>query len=175
MRDEYEIMLIRTMLLLEKQIRRKGNRHFGLGEDLCQQLWLKLLDKRPSLASPTEQILRIASNLGRDMERHEELRRHAPLQDDFDARSIEWNTLSNLVDHEDEDRLKEAICRLDPKLSETITALLECDETDRETAERLGISINILRKRRRAAKRRLARELVALDQQSERHRRRCRA
>ena len=161
MRDEYGNFLLSAFPSLEREIRKRGDRRYDQGEDLLQQLWVKLLEHRPRLDSPREQILRMAANLGCDMDRRERLRRHAPLQDDADEQSVGGDALTNLVDHEDQDRLRRAIHKLGPKQHEAITARYLRGEADRETAERLSISVNTLRTRRKTGMKRLAKELGA--------------
>jgi len=165
MRDEYGSFLLSAFQPLEKEIRKRGNR-YDQGEDLLQQLWVKLLEHRPRLDSPREQILRMAANLACDMDRRERLRRHARLQDDAVERSVGGDALTNLVDHEDQDRLRRAIHKLKPKQLEAIMARYWRGEADRETAERLSIPVNTLRTRRKAGKKRLSEELGAPNRRS---------
>jgi|SRR5271157_1690738 len=166
MRDEYKNFLLSAFQPLEREIRRRGDRHYDQGEDLLQQLWVKFLEHRPTLNSPREQILRIAANLGCDMNRRERLRRHAQLQDCADERSVGGDALINLVDHEDLDRLRTAIHKLGPKQHEAISAFYLRGEADRDTAERLSIPVNTLRTRRKAGMKRLAKELGAPNRRS---------
>ena len=122
MRDEYADFLLSAFQSVEREIRKRGDRRYHQGEDLIQQLWVKLLEHRPRLNSPRKQILRMAANLGCDMDRRERLRRHAPLQDGAYERSGGGDALTNLVDHEDLEHLRRAIHKLRPRQHEAITA-----------------------------------------------------
>ena len=166
MRDEYADFLLSAFQSLEREIRKRGDRRYHQGEDLIQQLWVKLLEHRPRLNSPRKQILRMAANLGCDMDRRERLRRHAPLQDGAYERSVGGDALTNLVDHEDLEHLRRAIHKLRPRQHEAITAHYWREETDRDAAERLSIPVNTLRTRRKAGMKRLKKELGAPNRRS---------
>ena len=43
MRDEYADFLLSAFQSVEREIRKRGDRRYHQGEDLIQQLWVKLL------------------------------------------------------------------------------------------------------------------------------------
>ena len=88
---------------------------------MCREM-VPLLEHRPRLNSPRKQILRMAANLGCDMDSEKDYDAMLPLQDGAYERSGGGDTITNLVDHEDLEHLRRAIHKLRPRQHEAITA-----------------------------------------------------
>jgi RNA polymerase sigma factor (sigma-70 family) len=116
-----------------------------LADDLAQETYLRIVGQRAraSAESPRGFLLTVATNLARDAFRRDRVRA------DYAARALRASTAPGATGHtaEDDLQVRQAILSLPPKLREVLLLSKIGGLTNREIAQRYGLSVRAIDKR----------------------------
>lgn len=125
--------------LIEALRRRIGG---DLAEDLAQEAWLRLAKGTEPIRNPRALLMTVAMNLARDQFRHERIRaEHLQQAPDRLLQTAATGTA------EDDLHLKQVILSLPPKLRDVLLLSKVGGLTNREIAQRFGLSVRAVDKR----------------------------
>jgi len=162
--------MVDTLLHLEPLIRRMGEPSHG--EDLYQEVCVRILSRVHHADSPRRLILKIAKDLTIDIIRRERRRSCRSLNTDgVQSVCVGLDPISAFEKNELRCRVNSAIDKLHPKQAEVIRARYHLGEPDQMTARRLRVSVETIRTRRKAATKRLKRSLKDLTESGRREQR----
>jgi RNA polymerase sigma-70 factor (ECF subfamily) len=113
-----------------------------LAEDLAQEAWLRLAGETEPIRNPRALLMTVAMNLARDQFRRDRVRaEHLERSPDLLAQEPAAGTA------EDDLHLKQVILSLPPKLRDVLLLSKVGGLTNREIAQRFGLSVRAVDKR----------------------------
>jgi RNA polymerase sigma factor (sigma-70 family) len=128
------------------------------GEDLYQEVWLKVLRSPPLHALSPKLILVIARHIHIDMYMRNKRRLHLALEEVLDSPSTDGDPHHVLEEQERQAPVIEALNRLSPEDRE----MLQSGESNREVAVRKGVPVETVRTQRKRAMEKLL-DAIVLD------------